>query len=124
MSSAETIRVGHGGTILLQLQAENMETGITAPLPESVMGTISRVVLVLSNTVKIDSAVDGVGLGQGLPFDHTINPLAAKLAITVGDLAQMIGLGGNYPRPHLDVYFGGTTPIEFAAMPIKVFPAS
>lgn len=124
MSNAiETIRIGHGGTILVQLQAENMETGITAPLPEVVMNTISRIQLVLASGVVIDSSTTGVGLGAGLPFDHTIDPAAAKLAVTVGGITQIVGMEGHYTCPHFDIYFGGELPIYFAAPEIKIIPA-
>lgn len=123
MNSVETIRIGHGDTILVQLQAENMETGITAPLPAAVMATISRIKLVLASGVVIDSDDAGVGLGAGLPFDHAVDQTAGKLALTLGGVATMAGKEGRYTSPHLDIYFGGALPICFPAQEIKIISA-
>ena len=123
-NSVETIRIGHGGTVLLQLEAENMETGVTAPLPEAVMTTISRVKLVLASGVLIDSAASGVGLGAGLPFDHTVDPAEGKLALTLGGLPGLADNEGYYENVHLDIYYGSTAwPIEFAMPGIRVLAA-
>lgn len=122
MSSAEVIRIGHGGTILLQLQAESMDTGAVIPVPESQMAAISRVVLQLASGKSIDSDVAGLGAAQA--FDHTIDQTAGKLALTLGPTAQIVGFEGNYARgQHLDIYFGTAYPIEFPCPPIKILPA-
>lgn len=122
MTGLETIRIGHGGTILVQLQAENMETGITGPLPEALMAAITRVRLVLTSGVVVDS--EATGLGSGQPFDHEVDQTAAKLALTLGGAGSLVGKEGSYRQASLRIYFGNDLPIPFPIwFVIKIDPA-
>jgi len=122
-NSTATIRIGHGSSIIVQLRAEQVDTGEEVILTALQMASIERVALCLEAGKVIDSDDAVIGLGADQEFDHEIDTAAAKMVVTVGGTTAIAAMAGEYEYPHLDIYFAGKTlPVAFAFPPVLVLP--